>query len=44
MKYLEEFKEYCEEVSRTKKDAQEFLIRCGIHNSDGSLNAKYKTG
>lgn len=41
--YLEAFKKYSKKISSSKKQAEEFLIRSGIHNRNGELSKAYIT-
>ncbi len=39
--YLKEFKEYAKEVTSTRQNALDFLIRTGINTPTGRLTKKY---
>lgn len=39
--YLEAFKKYSDKIVSSKKSAMEFLVRAGIHTSNGKLSKAY---
>jgi len=39
--YQKALKKYSEKILSSKKKAQEFLIRAGIHDKNGNLNKHY---
>lgn len=41
--YLSEFKLYLRDVVSTRKKAQDFLIRSGIHTKSGKLSKQYSS-
>ena len=40
--YLKGLEKYKKEVTSTRKKAQEFLIRAGIHDKGGQLSKNYQ--
>jgi hypothetical protein len=40
-KYQKALKKYSAKILSSKKEAQEFLIRAGIHDKNGNLNKHY---
>lgn len=39
--YLEAFKKYSQKITSSKKEAKDFFVRSGIHNSNGKLSKVY---
>lgn len=40
--YLKEFKEFSSKITKSKKEAQSFLIRSGINTRSGRLSKPYR--